>query len=85
MWRDPEIAEIERLQHYRAWLQSDLLDIAMPMIYLSSSNDEFYVTNLTNTLNINTKTRIAPAVGSFLHDAEAGGVDSDSHPIAADG
>jgi len=75
VWRDPEIAENERLQDYRTWLESDLLDIAMPMIYLSSSNDELYVPNLTNTLNIKTSTRIAPAVGTFLHNSGTGGVD----------
>ncbi len=75
VWRDPEIAVGEHLQDYRAWLESDLLDIAMPMIYLSASNDELYIPNLTNTLNIKTSTRIAPAVGTFLHNSGTGGVD----------
>ena len=73
--RDPDIARNERLQDYRTWLQEDLLDIAMPMIYLSSSNDQLFLPNLQNTLNIATSARIAPGLGVYLHDGDGGGVD----------
>jgi len=74
VWRDPDIAINEHLQDYRTWLENDLLDIAMPMIYLSSSNDNLFIPNLTNTLNIQTNTRIAPGIGPFLHTSSGGGV-----------
>lgn len=74
VWRDPDIGENERLQDYRTWLENDLLDIAMPMIYLSDSNNHLLVPNLTNTLNIQSNTRIAPGLGAFLHTASGGGV-----------
>lgn len=73
VWRDPDIALSERLQDYRTWLESDLLDIAMPMIYLNSSNDNLFVPSLTNTLNIQTNTRIAPGIGAFLQTSGGGG------------
>ncbi len=75
VWRDPDIAENDRLQDYRTWLEQDLLDIAMPMIYLSSSNNSLLAPNLLNTLSIPTNARIAPGLGTFLHDADGGGVE----------
>jgi len=74
VWRDPDIAENEKLQDYRTWLENDLLDIAMPMIYLRDSNDHLMLPNLQNTLNIPTNTRIAPGLGVYLHDNDNGGV-----------
>lgn len=82
VWRDPDIAENERLQDYRTWLENDLLDIAMPMIYLSSSNNNLFTPNLTNTLNIPTNTRIAPGLGTYLHTASGGGVDLTLNQLA---
>ncbi|QDU90034.1 hypothetical protein Pla175_34330 [Pirellulimonas nuda] len=75
VWRDPDIAENDYLQDYRTWLEQDLLDIAMPMIYLSSSNANLLQPNLLNTLNIPTNTQIAPGLGVYLQTANAGGVD----------
>ncbi len=75
VWRDPDIAENDYLQDYRSWLEQDLLDIAMPMIYLSSSNANLLQPNLQNTLNIPTNTRIVPGLGVYLHTESGGGVD----------
>jgi hypothetical protein len=75
VWRDPDIGKNQYLQDYRTWLQNDLLDIAIPMIYLSSSNDNLFQPNLSNTLAINTNARIAPGLGVYLHDSDGGGVD----------
>lgn len=74
VWRDPDIAENDRLQDYRTWLENDLVDIAMPMIYLRESNDNLMLPNLLNTLNIPTNARIAPGLGVYLHDNDNGGV-----------
>ena len=74
VWRDPDIAWNDRLQDYRTWLEGDLLDIAMPMIYLSSSNDNLFAPSLTKTLNIQSNTRIAPGLGAYLHTSSSGGV-----------
>ncbi|MCA9239924.1 MAG: family 10 glycosylhydrolase, partial [Planctomycetales bacterium] len=35
VWNNPTTAERDYLQDYRTWLQQDLLDIAIPMVYLS--------------------------------------------------
>jgi uncharacterized lipoprotein YddW (UPF0748 family) len=75
VWRDPDIAENDYMQDYRTWLEQDLLDVAMPMIYLTSSNDHLFNPNLLNSLNIQTNTRVAPTLGVYLHNADAGGVD----------
>lgn len=75
VWRDPDVAENDRLQDYRTWLEGDLLDIAMPMIYLRESNDNLFLPNLQNTLSIPTNARVAPGLGVYLHDDANGGVD----------
>jgi uncharacterized lipoprotein YddW (UPF0748 family) len=74
VWRDPDVGKNEYLQDYRTWLQQDLLDIAMPMIYLDKGNDATYFNaNLKNTLNIATNARISPTVASYLHTDPARG------------
>jgi uncharacterized lipoprotein YddW (UPF0748 family) len=68
VWRDPDVGENDYMQDYRTWLENDLLDVAMPMIYLSKGNDATYFNaNLKNTLNIPTNARVAPIVATYLH------------------
>ncbi|WP_261342235.1 family 10 glycosylhydrolase [Aeoliella mucimassa] len=74
VWRDPDVAESDRLQDYRTWMENELLDIVMPMIYLTESNDHLFLPNLLNTLDINSNTRVAPGLGVYLHDDSSGGV-----------
>lgn len=73
VWRDPDIAKNDYMQDYRTWLQEDLLDVAMPMIYLSASNDHLFNPNLLNTLSIPSNTRVSPTVASYLHMNPGGG------------
>lgn len=74
VWRDPDVGENSYLQDYRTWLEQDLVDMMMPMIYLSSSNDHIYFNdNLLNTMQIETNTRIAPTFGTYLHTPSGGG------------
>ncbi len=68
VWRDPDIGTNNYLQEYRTWLENDLLDIAMPMIYLSSTNNQLLQPNIQNTMNIQTNTLIAPGLGPYLHN-----------------
>lgn len=75
VWRDPDIGENDYMQDYRTWLEQDLLDVAMPMIYLSSSNDNLFNPNLLNSLNIPSNSRVAPVLGAYLHDEDSGGVE----------
>jgi hypothetical protein len=49
------------------------LDVAMPMIYLSASNDHLFNPNLLNTLNIQTNARVSPNLASYLHINSGGG------------
>jgi len=74
VWRDPDVGENDYIQDYRTWLEQDLLDVAMPMIYLRASNDNLFNPNLLNTLNIPTNAKIAPNIGIYLHDDDNGGV-----------
>lgn len=73
VWRDPDIGEADYMQDYRTWLENDLLDIVMPMIYLSSSNDHLFNPNLQNSLNVPSNSRVAPIIGTYLHTAAGGG------------
>nr|MBA3485314.1 family 10 glycosylhydrolase [Pirellulales bacterium] len=74
VWRDPDVGENDYMQDYRTWMEQDLLDVVMPMIYLSASNDHIYFdANLMNTLNIPSNTRVAPTLASYLHVASGGG------------
>lgn len=68
VWRDPDVGNNDYLQNYRHWLEQDLLDVAIPMIYLSPSNNYLFEPNLNNTLSIDTSTRIAPGLGIYLHN-----------------
>ena len=67
VWRDPDIGADQYLQEYRTWLQNDLLDIAMPMIYLHQTNNSLLLPNIQNTMSIPTNTLIAPGLGPYLH------------------
>jgi hypothetical protein len=79
VWRDPDVGENDYIQNYRTWIEEELLDVAMPMIYLSALNDHIYFdANLQNTLNIldysGSSTRVAPTLASYLHmDPSRGG------------
>lgn len=73
VWRDPDVGENDYMQDYRTWLENDYLDVVMPMIYLTASNDYLFNPNLLNTLNISTNTRVAPTLASYLH-LDPGGV-----------
>jgi uncharacterized lipoprotein YddW (UPF0748 family) len=75
VWRDPDIGKNDYMQNYRSWLEQDLLDTVMPMIYLSSSNDYLFNPNLQKTLDIPSNTRVAPILGVYLHGPSSGGVD----------
>jgi uncharacterized lipoprotein YddW (UPF0748 family) len=91
VWRDPDVGENDYIQDYRTWLEQDLLDVAMPMIYLRASNDNLFNPNLLNSLNIPTNSRVAPTLGVYLHDEANGGVDltisqlQRAHAFGADG
>jgi hypothetical protein len=78
VWRDPDVGKNDYMQDYRTWIQEELLDVAMPMIYLSASNDgTFFNANLMNSINARdlsgSSTRIAPNLGSYLHVNPGGG------------
>ncbi len=73
VWRDPDVGEADYLQDYRTWLENDLLDIVMPMIYLNESNDHLFNPNLLNSLNVPSNSRVVPTIGTYLHTATDGG------------
>ncbi len=67
VWRDPDIGANQYLQEYRTWLENDLLDIAMPMMYLHQSNNYLLQPNIQSVMSIPTNTLIAPGLGPYLH------------------
>lgn len=73
VWRDPDVGEADYMQDYRTWLEQDLLDIVMPMIYLNSSTDHLFNPNLSNSLNVPSNSRVIPTIGTYLHTATGGG------------
>ncbi len=75
VWRNPNIGKADYMQDYRTWLERDYLDIAMPMMYLSASNDHLMLTDLPAVMGIETNAKIAPGLGVYLHTASNGGVD----------
>ena len=68
VWRDPDVGRSQVLQDYRTWMQQDLVDTVIPMIYLSPSNNHLFQPNLSNVLAINTNARVAPGLGVYLHN-----------------
>jgi len=73
VWRDPDIGENDYLQDYRTWMENDYLDVVMPMLYLSASNDHLFDPNLLNTLGIASNSRVVPTLASYLHTDPGGG------------
>lgn len=78
VWRDPDVGKNDYMQDYRTWIEQELLDVAMPMIYLSASNDGIYFNaNLANTLDIldysGSNTKVVPNLASYLHINSGGG------------
>jgi uncharacterized lipoprotein YddW (UPF0748 family) len=73
VWRDPDVGENSYMQDYRTWLENDYLDVVMPMLYLSASNDYLFNPSLLNTLSISTNTRVVPTLASYLHTDPGGG------------
>ena len=77
VWRDPDVGRNDYMQDYGTWIEQELLDIAMPMIYLSESNDYLFNPNLNNSLGIRdssgSSTRVAPTLAVYLHQRPGGG------------
>ena len=71
VWRDPDVGSSQVLQEYRTWMQQDLIDVTIPMIYLSESNNNLFLPNLQNVMSIDTNSRVAPGIGVYLHDDPA--------------
>lgn len=72
VWNNPTTAENEYLQDYRTWLQQDLLDIAIPMVYLSQSNRNLMQPFLNDIFSTPTNTDVSIGLGSYLHDGSPG-------------
>jgi uncharacterized lipoprotein YddW (UPF0748 family) len=75
VWNNPTTARNQYLQDYRTWLEQDLLDVAMPMIYLSESNNHLMEGFLDDIFATPTNTQVSIGLGTYLHTASGGGVD----------
>lgn len=74
VWNNPTTAERDYMQDYRTWLQQDLLDIAIPMVYLRNSNNHLMDGFLNDIFSTPTNTDVSIGLGTYLHDASNGGV-----------
>jgi uncharacterized lipoprotein YddW (UPF0748 family) len=66
----PSRAKNEYGQDWGTWVEQGLLDVAMPMLYLSAQNDELFEPYLAEALShqsASTPTRVAPTLASYLH------------------
>lgn len=73
VWNNPTTAENTYLQDYRTWLEQDLLDIAVPMVYLSQSNRNLMAGFLDDIFQAQTNTDISIGLGSYLHTGGTSG------------
>jgi uncharacterized lipoprotein YddW (UPF0748 family) len=67
---EPNRGKNEYMQDWGRWIDEGLLDVAMPMIYLSQLNDELfdpYLSSALSFVNPATGTRVAPTLASYLH------------------
>ena len=71
VWRDPDVGSSQVLQEYRTWMEQDLVDTIIPMIYLSPSNNQLFEPNLSNIMSTSTNARVVPGLGIYLHDDPA--------------
>ncbi|MEM6315385.1 MAG: family 10 glycosylhydrolase, partial [Planctomycetota bacterium] len=72
VWNNPTTARNEYLQDYRTWLADDLLDVAIPMVYLRESNRNLLPGFLNDIFNVQTNTEVSIGLGSYLHDGTSG-------------
>jgi hypothetical protein len=77
---EPNRAKNEYAQDFGRWINEGLLDVAMPMIYLSQLNDDLfdgYLQSALSYVNPATGTLVAPTLASYLHmnPTRGGGVD----------
>jgi uncharacterized lipoprotein YddW (UPF0748 family) len=67
---EPNRAKNEYAQDFGKWINEGLLDVAMPMIYISQLNKQLYDPYLQSALSFvdpATGTRVAPTIASYLH------------------
>ena len=74
VWNNPTTAERDYMQDYGDWLQRDLLDLAIPMVYLSQSNSNLLDGFLDDIFSNSTNTEVSIGLGTYLHSNSGGGV-----------
>ncbi len=70
VFMEPNRAKNEYAQDWGRWIDEGLLDVAMPMIYISAQNEHLFDPYLASALsykNPATGTRVAPTIASYLH------------------
>lgn len=72
VWNNPTTAENQYLQDYRTWLEQDLLDVAIPMVYLSQANRNLMEGFLDDIFSTPTNTEVSIGLGTYLHTNEPG-------------
>ncbi|MEQ8847496.1 family 10 glycosylhydrolase [Botrimarina sp.] len=75
VWNNPTTAERDYMQDYRDWLSRDLLDIAIPMVYLRQSNSHLLDNFLDDIFSTPTNSQVSIGLGTYLHTPAEGGVD----------
>ncbi|MEO1498493.1 MAG: family 10 glycosylhydrolase [Planctomycetota bacterium] len=76
VWNNPTRAANEYLQDYRTWIEQELLDVAIPMVYLRNSNNFLLDGFLDDIFDYAgpSQTEISIGLGTYLHTPSEGGV-----------
>lgn len=74
VWRDSGIGLNDYQQDWQKWVEMDLLDAAIPMIYTQSSS--FYYSNVTSGLSKNGNSAVIIGLGNYLQTNAATAYDN---------
>lgn len=69
IWRDPDIALRDYQQHSERWIEEEILDLALPMTYLSEQYDYLLESNVEKYASIGGSTAVVTGIGPYLYDS----------------
>ncbi|QDU72311.1 family 10 glycosylhydrolase [Mucisphaera calidilacus] len=69
VWRDPDIAIRDYQQHSARWIEEEILDLALPMTYLSETYDYLLESNVQKYASIGGDTAVVTGIGPYLYSS----------------
>ncbi|WP_428386911.1 glycoside hydrolase family 10 protein [Mucisphaera sp.] len=70
IWRDFNIALNSHQQHAERWIEEEILDLALPMTYLSDQFDYLLESNVQMYAGIGGSTAVVTGLGPYLHGTD---------------